>query len=125
MVRHSLRMTAGTLASRILGMLREILTAAFFGATRELDAFYVAYTLANLSRQLLAEGALSATFVPVFSQALARDGLDRAERLAKEAVTLLLAMGALFVTAGIIFAPYLVFLIAPALRGRMPSWRRT
>ncbi len=117
MVRHSLRMTAGTLASRILGMLREILTAAFFGATRELDAFYVAYTLANLSRQLLAEGALSATFVPVFSQTLAKDGLDRAERLAKEAVTLLLAMGTLVVTAGIIFAPYLVFLIAPGFKG--------
>ena len=59
MVRHALRMMVGTFASRILGLLREIITAALFGATRQLDAFLVAYTLANLSRQLLAEGALS------------------------------------------------------------------
>ena len=62
MVRHALIMMFGTCASRVLGLVREILIAAFFGATRQLDAFYVAYTLANLSRQLLAEGALSAAF---------------------------------------------------------------
>ena len=68
MVRHAFRMMLGTFASRVLGLVREMLTAAFFGATRQLDAFYVAYTLANLSRQLLAEGALSASFVPVFTR---------------------------------------------------------
>ena len=74
MVRHAMRMMVGTLASRILGLVREMLTAALFGATRQLDAFYVAYTLANLSRQLLAEGALSASFVPVFSRTLSENG---------------------------------------------------
>ncbi|MDR1581012.1 MAG: murein biosynthesis integral membrane protein MurJ, partial [Synergistaceae bacterium] len=59
MVNRAMRMMAGTLASRVLGLLREVLTAAYFGATRTLDAYNVAYTLANLSRQLLAEGALS------------------------------------------------------------------
>jgi putative peptidoglycan lipid II flippase len=70
MVRHAVFMMAGTFMSRILGLAREILIAAFFGATRAMDAFNVAYTLSNLARQLLAEGALSAAFVPVFSQAL-------------------------------------------------------
>ena len=45
MVRHAFRMMLGTFASRVLGLVREMLTAAFFGATRQLDAFYVAYTM--------------------------------------------------------------------------------
>ena len=65
MVRHAILMMAGTFLSRILGLVREVVVAAFFGATRSMDAFNVAYTLANLARQLLAEGALSAAFVPV------------------------------------------------------------
>ena len=76
MVRHAMRMMVGTLASRVLGLVREMLTAAFFGATRQLDAFYVAYTIANLARQLLAEGALSASFVPVFSRTLENKGKE-------------------------------------------------
>ena len=55
MIRHAVFMMAGTLMSRILGLAREILIAAFFGATRAMDAFNVAYTLSNLARQLLAE----------------------------------------------------------------------
>ena len=49
MVRHAMLMMAGTLVSRVLRLAREVLVAAFFGATRTLDAFNVAYTLANLS----------------------------------------------------------------------------
>ena len=72
MVRHAVFMMAGTMISRILGLVREVIVAALFGATRTLDAFNVAYTLSNLARQLLAEGALSAAFVPVFSQSLTK-----------------------------------------------------
>lgn len=113
MVRHALTMMVGTLASRFLGLAREMLTAALFGATRRLDAFFIAYTLANLSRQLLAEGALSAAFVPVFSQALARDGLGRSRRLARQAMTILAAAGILVVLACFFLAPLLVRLMAP------------
>ena len=55
MVKHAVFMMAGTLLSRILGLAREVLVAAFFGATRYMDAFNVAYTHSNLARQLLAE----------------------------------------------------------------------
>ena len=72
-VRNAFLMMAGTLASRFLGLVREIITAAFFGASRQIDAFNIAYTLANLLRQLLAEGALSAAFVPIFSRSLQDD----------------------------------------------------
>ncbi|MDD3319426.1 MAG: lipid II flippase MurJ, partial [Synergistaceae bacterium] len=113
MVRHAMRMMVGTLASRILGLVREMLTAALFGATRQLDAFYVAYTLANLSRQLLAEGALSASFVPVFSRTLENKGKDSAQSLARQALSVLLLGGALVVTVGIIFAPVFVGIMAP------------
>ena len=113
MVRHAMTMMVGTFASRILGLFREILTAAFFGASRQLDAFYVAYTLANLSRQLLAEGALSAAFVPVFSQTLQKEGRDRARQLARQATAVLLLAGILVVVTGIIFSPALVRLLAP------------
>ncbi len=113
MVRHAMRMMVGTLASRVLGLVREMLTAALFGATRQLDAFYVAYTLANLSRQLLAEGALSASFVPVFSRTLESKGKDSAENLAKQALSVLMLGGAFVVTVGIIFAPVLVGIMAP------------
>ena len=113
MVRHAMKMMVGTLASRILGLVREMLTAALFGATRQLDAFYVAYTLANLSRQLLAEGALSASFVPIFSRTLESKGKDSAEGLAKQALSVLMLGGAFVVSAGIIFAPVLVGIMAP------------
>lgn len=113
MVNRAFRMMAGTLASRLLGLLREVMTASLFGATRSLDAFYVSYTLANLSRQLLAEGALSASFVPVFSRVCQRDGELAARDLARQVLTILLAVCALVVGAGMLASPLLVRIIAP------------
>ena len=52
MVRHALSMMLGTFASRVLGLVREIITAAWFGASGVLDAFNVSFTLANLARLL-------------------------------------------------------------------------
>lgn len=112
-VRHAMRMMAGTFTSRILGLLREVLTAAFFGATRQLDAFNIAFTMANLLRQLLAEGALSASFVPIFSRLHANDGKDQAYALARQVLSVLLILGGLTVVLGIAFSPLLVRLIAP------------
>ena len=112
MVRHAVFMMAGTLLSRILGLAREVLVAAFFGATKYMDAFNVAYTLSNLARQLLAEGALSAAFVPVFSQALAKSR-DSALTLARHTATVLLSATVIVVGLGILFAPGLVSVMAP------------
>ena len=112
MVRHAVFMMAGTLLSRILGLAREVLIAAFFGATKAMDAFNVAYTLSNLARQLLAEGALSAAFVPVFSQALTKSR-EKALSLARGTMTVLLFATCLVVIIGIFFAPGLVKIMAP------------
>ncbi len=113
MVRHALAMMAGTFASRVLGLVREVVTAAWFGASGVLDAFNVSFTLANLARQLLAEGALSASFVPVFSRVLSAKGKESAERLARQAFSVLLAATVLAVLAGVAFSPLLVKIMAP------------
>ncbi len=112
MVRHAVFMMAGTLTSRVLGLAREILVAAFFGATRAMDAFNVAYTLSNLARQLLAEGALSAAFVPVFSQALEKSR-QKALELARGTMTVLIFATCIVVALGIFAAPALVKFMAP------------
>ncbi len=113
MVRHALFMMAGTLASRVLGLAREIITAAWFGASGLLDAFNVAFTLANLARQLLAEGALSASFVPVFSRVLSARGREPAEGLARQAFAVLLAAGIAAAAGGAAISPLLVKIMAP------------
>lgn len=112
MVKHAMMMMAGTFLSRILGLVREVVVAAFFGASRGLDAFNVAYTLANLARQLLAEGALSAAFVPVFSRAL-QEGRSRALALARGTMTVLLFASSAAALAGILCAPLLTRVMAP------------
>ena len=112
MVRHALFMMVGTGVSRILGLAREVVTAAFFGASAQLDAFNVAYTLANLARQLVAEGALSAAFVPAFTRALAASR-DRALSLARQAMSILIVTSSLVALLGIFAAPVLTFVMAP------------
>lgn len=113
MVRHSMRMMAGTFLSRVLGLAREVMTAALFGATRQMDAFLVAYTLANLSRRMLAEGALSAAFVPEFTRVLETEGRKEAENLVRQTLTVLLVAAGGVTLLGILAAPLLVRVIAP------------
>ena len=112
-------MMMGTCVSRVLGLAREVMTAALFGVSGQLDAFNVAYTLANLARQLVAEGALSAAFVPVFSKALSDRRFGeaasraRALSLARQAMSVLIAASLAVTALGIVGAPFLTFLMAP------------
>ena len=70
-----------TLTSRILGLARDQVLAAFFGASNDMDAFLVAFRLPNLVRDLFAEGAMSAAFVPTFTRHLTLNGKAAAWRL--------------------------------------------
>jgi putative peptidoglycan lipid II flippase len=117
MVGRALRMMTGTLVSRVLGLAREVMVAALFGATRALDAFYISYTLANLARQLLAEGALSASFVPAFSRAYGRGGADSARELARGVLSILLVACSVVVLLGVLASPLLIRIIAPGFEG--------
>ncbi len=99
--------------SRITGLAREMLMARLFGASAAYDAFLLAFRIPNLSRDLFAEGALSAAFIPTFSQYLAGPGKRGAAELSNIVATAIaVATGAICV-AGIVFSPQLVWLLAP------------
>ena len=72
-----------TLLSRVLGFIRDMLTAALLGAGPVTDAFFVALRLPNLFRSLFAEGAFSAAFVPLFAGIVAQEGTPAARRFAE------------------------------------------
>src|ERR1700761_2262567 len=102
-----------TLLSRVMGFVRDILTAAILGAGPVADAFFVAQRLPNLFRSLFAEGAFSAAFVPLFAGIMAQHGKARARVFAEDALAVLLAALLIFVLLGEIFMPYLMHVIAP------------
>ena len=95
---------SATMASRILGLVREQVLAHAFGASHQMDAFNVAFRLPNLVRDLFAEGAMTAAFVPTFSRTLTRDGKDAAWRLGRRAMTALLVVTSMVAVAGIFLA---------------------
>ncbi|HZR80713.1 MAG TPA: murein biosynthesis integral membrane protein MurJ [Candidatus Binatia bacterium] len=107
---------AAVFVSRILGLVREQVFAAFFGASRELDAFITAFRIPNLFRDLFAEGALSAAFVTCFTQKLEREGDAAAWRLANLVLHALIVVVGGLVLLGMIGSPWLVDLIAPGFR---------
>ncbi len=95
---------SATMASRILGLVREQVLAHAFGASHQMDAFNVAFRLPNLVRDLFAEGAMTAAFVPTFSRTLTRDGREAAWTLGRRAITALLLVTGLIAALGIAFA---------------------
>lgn len=100
-----------TLISRILGLVRETLLLALF--TRfQTDAFYVAFRIPNLLRDLFAEGAMSAAFVPTFTKTLQRQGPQAAWRLASLVINFLAVVLGLIVLLGIFNASWIVEIIA-------------
>jgi len=105
--------SAATSLSRVGGLIREQMFAALLGAGFYSDAFVVAFRIPNLLRDLLAEGALSTAFVPTFTQTLVQDGKTRAFQLGNLVLTTLLVVTAAIVLIGMLWAPWLVKLIAP------------
>ena len=114
-----------TMASRVLGFVRDVLTAAFLGAGPVADAFFVAQRLPNLFRSLFAEGAFSAAFVPLFAGMIARDGKPHAKRFAEDAMSVLLAALFLFVLVGEFAAPWLLDVLAPGFRAEPTKFALT
>lgn len=78
-----------TMCSRVAGLARDMLLAGMFGASRLTDAFWLAFMIPNLFRRLFGEGALSAAFVPVFSETAELHGRDRAAALLANVMGLL------------------------------------
>lgn len=112
-VRSAGIVSAAVLVSRITGLVREVVFARFFGASMVFDAFLAAFRIPNLTRDLLAEGALSAAFVTTFSQSLSTQGKDEAFRLSNRLATVLIPMLSLICIAGVVFAPFIVDVMFP------------
>jgi putative peptidoglycan lipid II flippase len=101
-----------TLLSRILGYLRDILIAIFLGASIFADAFFVAFRIPNTFRRLFAEGTFNAAFIPSYTNEKI-NGKNKGKKFADEIFNLLVLILFLIIILVEIFAPYLVYLIAP------------
>ena len=104
LVRSAGLISAATMASRVLGVAREVVIAMYFGAGMATDAYNVAFRIPNLVRDLFAEGAMTAAFVPTFTRALTRRGPDAAWRLGNLVINALLLATGVLVVLGIVFA---------------------
>ena len=113
MLRGFLTVGGWTMASRILGLVRDQLLAALMGAGPMQDAYQVAFRLPNLFRRLFGEGAFNAAFVPEFSGILAGDGPTEARRFAQEAIAVLAFWLAALTLLGLLLMPQAMRLLAP------------
>jgi putative peptidoglycan lipid II flippase len=104
---------AATLASRILGFVRDMVVALVFGAGPVTDAFFVAFRIPNILRRLLAEGALSTAVIPVFTEYAVNRPRDALIRMLRAVLTGALLVLGVTTVAGIGAAPWLVAVIAP------------
>ena len=104
---------AATLLSRILGFVRDMVVAWFFGAGLAADAFFVAFRIPNLLRRLFAEGSLTISFIPVFTEYHYKRGREEAFMLARSAWWLLTIILAGVAVVGILLSPIIVRVIAP------------
>jgi len=116
LVKNTFVVSGGTTVSRIFGLVREILISSVFGTTWITDAFFIAYIIPNLLRRLFAEGALSTSVVPVFSQYKDTHSREAKEFIASVFTALVLVVSVIC-AAGIILSPWLVELVAVGFRG--------
>ena len=105
-----------TLASRITGLVRELLMASTFGASALTDAFNVAFRIPNLLRRLFAEGAFSQAFVPVLAGVRAREGDEATRELVNQIATVLVWALVLTCVLGVALSPALVWAMASGLK---------
>ncbi len=102
---------SATLVSRVMGYVRDMAMSWAFGTGMTADAFYMAYRIPNLLRELLAEGSMSAAFIPVFTETLTNESRESARRLANALFARFLVLLIILTSLGIFFAPYVVKVI--------------
>jgi putative peptidoglycan lipid II flippase len=108
---------AGILASRLVGFLRGAAIAHFLGAGGAADAWQAAFRIPNFLQNLFGEGALSASFIPVYAGLLGQGRRDEARRVAGAVAALLGAVVAALVLVGVLATPWLISVIAPGFTG--------
>ncbi|HVG30632.1 MAG TPA: murein biosynthesis integral membrane protein MurJ [Pyrinomonadaceae bacterium] len=108
---------AGILLSRIVGLVRQRVFAYYFGTSAAKGAFDAAFKIPNFLQNVFGEGALSASFIPVYASLLARDERREAGYVAGAVLSLLALVTSLLVLLGILSTPYLITVIAPGFTG--------
>lgn len=111
------RVAGGILLSRIAGLVRERVFAHFFGTSAAADVFRAGLRMPNVVQNLLGEGVLSASFIPVYAELLEEDRREEAGRVAGAIFMLLIALAGGFALVGILFAPTLVTIFVPGFEG--------
>lgn len=106
-------MSAATFISRILGFIRDMIFALYFGATGVSDTFFAAFRIPNLLREFFAEGSMSSAFIPVLTEYREKQGEEEANRLVRIAFTFILIAVGVICLIGIVFSPAIVAVIAP------------
>ena len=110
-------MSVATLISRVLGYVRDMIFALYFGATGVSDTFFAAFRIPNLLRELFAEGSMSSAFIPVLTEYRKKHGEEEANRLVKTTFTFIIVVVGIVCVLGIIFSPAIVTVIAPGFLG--------
>ncbi|GBQ92587.1 murein biosynthesis integral membrane protein MurJ [Asaia krungthepensis] len=113
MLRNLITVGGWTMLSRILGLVRDQLLAAFLGAGPVQDAYQIAFRLPNMFRRLFGEGAFNAAFVPLFTERLTAHGREDATRFASDALSCLSAWLLGITILGEVFMPWIIEIIAP------------
>jgi len=113
----ALAVAAGILLSRIAGLVRERVLARYLGLSIAADAFRAALRIPNVLQNLLGEGVLSASFIPVYARLLAQGRTEDASRVARSVVTLLALVASAVALAGVALSRPLVDVLAPGFHG--------
>src|SRR5512140_2496391 len=115
--RHAALVAAGIFLSRVAGLVRQRIFAHYLGSGAVAGVFNAALRIPNLLQNLLGEGILSSSFIPVYASLVARGEEEEADRVAGAVFGLLTAAAAVLVFAGILAAGPLVAVITPGLCG--------
>src|SRR5882672_4117671 len=115
--RSAFMVGAGILISRIVGLIRQRVFAHYFGTSAAGDAFSAAFRIPNFLQNIFGEGALSASFIPVYAKLLAQDDEEKAGHVANAVLGLLALAVSVIVLVGVLATPYLISAIAPGFHG--------
>lgn len=116
MLRSGMVVSVMTLLSRVLGMVRDMVVATYFGSGPAADAFFIAFKIPNFLRRLFAEGAFAQAFVPVLSEYRTRYGLAEVRELISRTAGMLGLILSSLTAFGVLAAPYIVTVFAPGFR---------
>ncbi len=117
LLRSGVIVSAMTMLSRILGLLRDVVLSRFIGAGSSADAFFIVFKIPNFLRRLFAEGAFAQAFVPVLSEYREKGGYEAVKALVDRVTGCLGLVLTLITVLAIVGSPILVTIFAPGFRG--------